>query len=82
MINTSLSTWLQESRDSLAAFAKNIEERDTIYWVHGLCPNLEKSLALGERGLEGLDRAKCPSANFNDNVLKQVAASLCAKMVY
>ena len=81
-IDTSLSTWLQESRDSLAAFAKNIEERDIIYWVQGLCPNREKSLALGERGLEGLDRAICPSANFNDRVLKPVAARLHAKMVY
>ena len=68
--------------DCSAEFAKNIEERDIIYWVQGLCPNLEKSLALGERGLEGLDRANCPSANFNDNVLKPVAASLRAKMVY
>ncbi len=73
---------MQESRDSLAAFAKNIEERDIIYWVQGLCANRAKSLALGERGLEGLDRAKCPSANFNDNVLEPVAASLRAKMVY
>jgi hypothetical protein len=81
-IDTSLSTWLQESRDSLAAFAKNIEEWDIIYWVQGLCPNREKSLALGERGLEGLDRAKCPSANFNDNVLEPVAERLHAKMVY
>ena len=56
--------------------------RLSFYWVQGLCPNREKSLALGERGLEGLDRAKCPSANFNDNVLKPVAASLRAKMVY
>jgi hypothetical protein len=73
---------VQESRDSLAAFAKNIKERDIIYWVQGLCPNCEKSLALGERGLEELDRAKCPSANFNDNVLEPVAARLRAKMVY
>jgi len=59
-IVTSLSTWLQESRDSLTVFAKNIKEGDIIYWVQGLCPNREKSLALGERGLEGLDRANCP----------------------
>mgnify|MGYP006188987801 CR=1 FL=1 len=66
----------------MAEIAKNIEEGDIIYWVQGLCPNREKSLALGERGLEGLDRANCPSANFNDNVLKPVAASLRAKKVY
>jgi len=41
--------------------------------------NREKSLALGERGLEGFDRVKCPSANFNDHVLTPVAASLRAK---
>jgi len=61
---------------------KNIKEGDTIYWVQGLCPNHEKSLALGERGFEGLDHAICPSANFNDRVLKPVAARLHAKMVY
>jgi hypothetical protein len=81
-INSSLSTWLQESRDSLTAFAKNIKDGDIIYWVQGLCPNREKSLALGERGLEGLDRANCPSANFNDRVLKPVATSLRAKILY
>jgi hypothetical protein len=82
MINKSLSTWSQESRDYLAEIAKNIEEGDIIYWVQGLCANREKSLALGERGLEGFDRAKCPSANFNDNALNPVAASLRAKIVY
>jgi len=66
----------------LAEIAKNIEEGDIIYWVQGLCANREKSLALGERGLEGLDRAICPSANFNDRVLKPVAARLRAKKVY
>jgi hypothetical protein len=78
-INTSLSTWSQESRGYLAEFVKNIKEGDIIYWAQGLCANREKSLALGERGLEGLDRTKCPSANFNDNILKPVAASLRAK---
>ena len=66
----------------MSEFAKNIKEQDTIYWVQGLCPNREKSLALGERGLEGLDRANCPSANFNDRVLEPVAERLRAKMVY
>ena len=66
----------------MAEFAKNIKEGDIIYWVQGLCANREKSLALGNRGLERFYWAKCPSANFNDNVLKPVAASLRAKMVY
>jgi hypothetical protein len=81
-INTYLSSWSQESRDYLAEFVTNIKEGDIIYWAQVLCANREKSLALGKRGLEGLDRAKCPSANFTDNVLKPVAASLCDKMVY
>jgi len=42
----------------------------------------EKSLALGKMGLKGFDQTKCPSANFNDHVLKPVAASLRAKKVY
>ena len=66
----------------LAEFAKNIKDGEVIYWFQGLCASREKSLALGERGLKGFDRAKCPSANFNDNVLKPVTASLSAKMVY
>ena len=66
----------------MAEFAKNIKEGDIIYWVQGLCANREKSLALGDRGLERFYWEKCPSANFNDNVLKPVAASLRAKMVY
>jgi hypothetical protein len=69
-----VNTWL--------ILQKKNKEGEIIYWVQGLCANHEKSLALGERGLEGLDRAKCPSANFNDNVLEPVAASLHAKMVY
>jgi hypothetical protein len=81
-INTSLSLWSQESLSFFVEFSKNIKERDIIYWVQGLCPNREKSLALGERGLEGLDRANCPSASFNDNVLESIAASLRAKKVY
>ena len=80
--NTSLSSWSQESREKLAEIAKNIKEGGTIYWVQGLCTNLEKSLALGERGLEVLDRPYCPSANFNIRVLKPVAAKLRAKMVF
>jgi hypothetical protein len=63
-------------------FVRNIEEGDIIYWTQGLCPNREKSLALGGRGLEGLDRESCPSANFTNKVLKQVAERLRAKMVY
>jgi hypothetical protein len=63
-------------------FVKNIKEGDIVYWFQGLCPNHEKSLALGGRGLKGLDRANCPSANFNDRVLKPIAARLRAKMVY
>jgi len=66
----------------LAEIAKNIKEWEIIYWVQGLWPNPEKSLALGKRGLEGLDRAIFPSANFNDRILKPVAARLHAKMVY
>jgi len=73
---------LQESRNFFAEFAKNINEGDIIYWVQGLCTNCKKSLALGERGLEGLDRSKCPSANCSDHVLKPVAESLHAKKVY
>ena len=81
-INTSLSSWSQESRGLLAVFVKNIKKGDIVYWFQGLCPNHEKSLALGGRGLKGLDRANCPSANFNDRVLKPIAARLRAKMVY
>ena len=66
----------------MAEIAKNIKEWEIIYWVQGLCPNHEKSLALGERGLEGLDREICPSTNFNDCVLKPVAARLRTKMVF
>ena len=32
-INTSLSSWSQESCNFLSEFAKNIKEQDTIYWV-------------------------------------------------
>jgi hypothetical protein len=63
-------------------FVENINKRNIIYWVQGLCSNHEKSLSLGERGLGGLDRTKCPSTNFNDHVLKPVAESLRAKKVY
>lgn len=42
----------------------------------------EKTLALGKRGLEGLDQASCPSANFNDRVLEPLAERIRAKMVY
>ena len=80
-INTSLSSWSPESRNFLSDFAKNIKPKNTIYWVQGLCPNREKSLALGTRGLDGLDRASCPSANFNDRVLEPVAERLRAKMI-
>jgi DNA segregation ATPase FtsK/SpoIIIE-like protein len=66
----------------LAKLIRNIEEGDIIYWTQGLCPNREKFLALGGRGLEGLDQESCPSANFTDKVLKQVAERLRAKMVY
>ena len=81
-INTSLSSWSPESRNFLSDVAKNIKPKKTIYWVQGLCPNRDKSLALGKRGLEGLDRADCPSTNFNDRVLETVAERLRAKMVY
>ena len=81
-INTYLSSWTQESREYLYEIAKDIKEGQIIYWVQGLCANREKSLALGERGLDGFDPANCPSANFSERVLKPVAASLGAKLVY
>jgi hypothetical protein len=81
-INTYLSSWTQESREYLYEIAKDIKEGQIIYWVQGLCANREKSLALGERGLDGFDLANCPSANFSERVLKPVAASLGAKLVY
>jgi hypothetical protein len=81
-INASLSSWSQNSCDYLIVFVENITKRDIIYWVQRLCPNREKSLALGKRGLEGLDQAKCHSANFNDHILKPIAESLLAKKVY
>ena len=52
MIDMSLCSWSQECHDYLAEFAKNIKEWDIIYWVQGLFANCEKSLALGESGLE------------------------------
>ena len=78
----SLSSWPQKSREYLTEFVKNIKERDNIYWVQGLCANREKFLPLGERGLEGFDQTKCPSANFSDHVLKSVVESQRAKKVY
>jgi hypothetical protein len=81
-INTYLSSWTQESREYLYEIAKDIKEGQIIYWVQGLCANREKSLTLGERGLDGFDLANCPSANFSERVLKPVAASLGAKLVY
>ena len=69
-------------RQSLVTSCLSLQKtpkKRTIYWVQGLCPNREKSLALDERGLKGLDRAKCPSANFSDRVLKPDAKSLLAK---
>jgi len=50
-IDTSLSTWLQESRDSLTAFAKNIKEGDIIYWDHD---DQEREMAWSKRR-EGVD---------------------------
>ncbi len=49
-IDTSLSTWLQESRDSVTAFAKNIKEGDIIYWFRD-CALTVKSLLLLARGV-------------------------------
>ncbi len=45
-INTSLCSWSPESRNFLSEFAKNIKERDTIYWVQGLCPTVKSLLLL------------------------------------
>ena len=50
-----------------------IEEK--FYWCQGLCDYYTKSLMSGKT-LEDIDRSKCPSAQFNDQILVRIAQTL------
>ena len=54
---------------------------EKFYWCQGLCDYYTKSLMSGET-LEGLDRSKCPSAQFNDRILVNIAQTIGSVIMF
>ena len=54
---------------------------DKFYWCQGLCDYYKKSL-MSSKTLEGVDRSKCPSAQFNDQILVRIAKTLATDIVF
>jgi hypothetical protein len=73
-INNKLTTFSASLRDAFIERAKTAVIGQIFYWCQGLCNYYAKSLMLmsGET-LEGVDRSKCPSAQFNDQILVNIA---------
>ena len=56
---------------------------EKFYWCQGLCDCYTKSLMSSfGKTLVGIDRAQCPSAQFNDQILVKIAQALATGIMF
>ena len=67
-INNKLATFPASVRGDFIERARTAVIGDKFYWCQGLCEYYTKSLMSGKT-LEDVDRSKCPSAQFYDQIL-------------
>jgi hypothetical protein len=76
-INDNLTTFPVSLRGDFIERARTAAIGEKFYWCQGLCDYYTKSLMSGcGKTLVGFDRAQCPSAQFNDQILVRIAQAL------
>jgi len=80
-INDNLATFPASLRGDFIERARTAVIGEKFYWCQGLCDYYTKSLMSGET-LEGVDRSKCPSAQFNDQILVRIAQTLATGIMF
>jgi hypothetical protein len=80
-INDKLATFPASLRGDFIERARTAVIGEKFYWCQGLCDYYTKSLMSGKT-LEDVDRSKCPSAQFNDQILVRVAQTLATGIMF
>jgi hypothetical protein len=80
-INDNLATFPASLRGDFIERARTAVIGEKFYWCQGLCDYYTKSMMSGET-LEGVDRSKCPSAQFNDQILVRIAQTLATGIMF
>ena len=80
-INDKLATFPASLRDDFIERARTAAIGEKFYWCQGLCDYYTKSLMSGQT-LEDVDRSKCPSAQFNDQILVRIAQTLATGIMF
>jgi hypothetical protein len=80
-INNKLAAFPASLRYALIERVRNADVEEIFYWCQGLCDFYKKSLMSGN-ALEGDDREECPSAQFYDLVLVNIAKTLGTDIMF
>jgi hypothetical protein len=80
-INDKLATFPASLRGDFIERARTAVIGEKFYWCQGLCDYYTKSLMSGKT-LEDVDRSKCPSAQFNDQILVRIAQTLATGIMF
>jgi hypothetical protein len=80
-INDKLATFPASLQGDSIERARIAVIGEKIYWCQGLCDYYTKSLMSGKT-LEDVDRSKCPSAQFNDQILVRIAQTLATGIMF
>jgi len=80
-IDNKLATFPACVRGDFIERARTAVIGDKFYWCQGLCDYHTKSLMSGET-LEDVDRSKCPSAQFSDQILVRIAQTLATGIMF
>ena len=80
-INDKLAAFPASLRSDFIERASTAVIGEKFYWCQGLCDYYTKSLMSGKT-LEGVDRSKCPSAQFNDQILIRIAQTLSPGIMF
>ena len=80
-INDKLATFPASLRDDFIERVRTAVIGEIFYWCQGLCDYYKKSLMSGKT-LEGVDRSKCPSVQFNDQILVRTAITLATDIMF
>jgi hypothetical protein len=81
MINNKLATFPASLRGDFIERARTAVIGEKFYWCQGLCDYYTKSLMSGKT-LEDVNRSKCPSAQFSDQILVRIAQTLATGIMF
>jgi hypothetical protein len=80
-INNKLAAFPDSLRYALIERVRNAYVGEIFYWCQGLCDYYTKSLMSGNT-IKGIHRENCPSAQFYDPVLVNIAKTLRTDIMF